>query len=83
VRHDSVLSHDDTMTNLEKRAMRLSTLLFPMLAVLAIGGLLHQATEGGMLNMKQSAYASDALTSKPLIDTQVPKMPATASFAMG
>jgi hypothetical protein len=83
VQHDSVLSHDDTMTNVEKRVVRLSTLLFPMLAELAIGGVLYRATGGGMLDMKQSAYASDALISKPLIDTRVPKMPATASFAMG
>jgi hypothetical protein len=57
--------------------------LFLVMLVLAIGSALYFATERGTLDMKQSAYAYDTVSSKPLIDTQVPKCVATATFAMG
>jgi len=33
--------------------------------------------------MKQNVFASQTVPSKPLIDTQLPKQMATATFAMG
>jgi hypothetical protein len=71
------------MMTLKKTALRISMLLFLIMLVLAIGSALYLATKRGTLDMKQSAFASDTATSKPLIDTQVPQQVATATFAMG
>jgi hypothetical protein len=54
-----------------------------MMLVAAIGNAIYPATEGWMPAMKQKVFASDAVPSKPLIDTQLPKQMATATFAMG
>jgi hypothetical protein len=58
-------------------------LLFLIMLVVAVGSVLYIATEEGTLDMKQGAFASDIVYSKPLIDTQVAKKVATATFAMG
>ncbi len=69
--------------NGEKTKQRISSLLFLIMLVVAVGSVLYIATERGTLDMKQGAFASDIVYSKPLIDTQVPKKLATATFAMG
>jgi hypothetical protein len=71
------------MMNVEKTKRRISMPLFLVMLVLAIGSVMYIATERGTLDMKQGAFASDIVYSKPLIDTQVPKKLATATFAMG
>jgi hypothetical protein len=73
----------ENMMHLKKTALRISMLLFLVMIVLATGGVLYLASERGSLDMKQSAFASDTVSSQPLIDTQVPKHIATATFAMG
>ena len=71
------------MMSLKKTALRISMLLFLIILILAIGSALYLATKRGILDMKQSAFASDTANSKPLIDTQVSQQVATATFAMG
>lgn len=71
------------MMNEEKTKRRIAMLLFLVILVVAVGSVLYIATERGALDMKQGAFASDIVYSKPLIDTQVPKKVATATFSMG
>lgn len=71
------------MMNVEKTKRRISMFLFLIMLVTAVGSVLYIATERGTLDMKQGAFASDIVYSKPLIDTQVPKKVSTATFAMG
>jgi hypothetical protein len=71
------------MMSVEKTKRRILLLLFLIMLVAAVGSVLYIATEGGTLDMKQGAFASDIVYSKPLIDTQVAKKVATATFAMG
>jgi len=61
--------------------MRISKILFPVMLIAAFGGILYCVVERGAFSMNQSNSA--LTTSKPLIDTQVPKEVATATFAMG
>ncbi len=71
------------MMSLKKNALRISMVLFLITFVLTLGSALYFSTERGTLDVKQSAFASDIVYSKPLIDTQVPKKVVTATFAMG
>jgi hypothetical protein len=68
--------------SLMKTALRISMILFLAALIFAIGGVLYLA-ERGTIDMKQGAFASDTANSIPLIDTQIPKQLATATFAMG
>ncbi len=61
--------------------MRISKILFPMMLIAAFGGVVYLVVERGAFSMCQSSSAF--ITSKPLIDTQVPKEVAVATFAMG
>jgi len=58
-------------------------LLLIAILVLVIGSAVYLVVGRGDLVMKQFAFASDTVPSMPLIDTQVPKQIATATFAMG
>jgi hypothetical protein len=71
------------MMSLNKATVRIASLLFPTMLILAVGSLLYLATGKGTPDMKQSAFASDSLTAKPLIDSRVPKKLDTATFALG
>jgi hypothetical protein len=73
----------ELMRVLGKTALRISILLFLVLIVLSIGSVLYLASERGQVDMKQSAFAANTVIARPLIDTQVPKQTATATFAMG
>jgi hypothetical protein len=53
-----------------------------MLFTVAFGSTLFPAIERGPA-MKLNVFASIAMPSKPLIDSQLPKVTATATFAMG
>jgi len=57
-------------------------LLLPVLAA-AIGSAPSIATERWIPAMKQNVFAPDTVPAKPLLDTQLPKQVATATFAMG
>jgi hypothetical protein len=70
------------MTPLKKTTSRNSKLLLLMVFVVAIGSVMYHA-ERWIPAMKQNIFASDTIPSKPLIDTQLPKQVATATFAMG
>jgi len=61
--------------------MRISKILFPVMLIATFGSVLYLVIEKGAFSMNQSD--SDLMDSKPLIDTQVPKGVATATFAMG
>ncbi len=71
------------MTSLKKTALRNTTLLLLVMLVVSIGSALYPATERWIPAMKQNVFAYDTMPSKPLIDTQLPKQTATATFAMG
>ncbi len=63
-------------------ALRNSKLLFLMVLVIAIGNVMYHA-EGWIPAMKRDVFASDTVSSRSLIDSQLPKQVATATFAMG
>jgi hypothetical protein len=71
------------MTALRRSALRISTLLLLTVLVKAIGSAPYTATERWIPAMTQNVFASDTAVAKPLIDTQLPKVVATATFAMG
>jgi hypothetical protein len=73
----------EQMRVLGKKALRISILFFLVLIVLSIGSVMYLASERGKADMKQSVFAANTVVAKPLIDTQVPKQTATATFAMG
>ncbi len=60
-----------------------NSLLLLMVLVVAIGSAIFPATERWIPAMKHNVFASDTVPSKPLIDTQLAKQVATATFAMG
>jgi hypothetical protein len=66
-----------------KTVVRFLAVLLLMAFVAAIGNALHPVTEGWIPAMKQNVFASQTVPSKPLIDTQLSKQVATATFAMG
>lgn len=63
--------------------MRIPKFLFPAILISVFGSVLYLVVERGALSMNQGVSASAVITSKPLIDSQVPKETATATFAMG
>ena len=73
----------EQMRVLGKTALRISIILLLVVIVLSIGSVMYLASERGKVDMKQSAFAANAMFAKPLIDTQVPKQTETATFAMG
>jgi hypothetical protein len=73
----------DKMTAMGKTTLRITKFLFLAMLVSAMGSVMYLAAERGAPGMRQNALASDNVSSKPLIDTQVPKQVATATFALG
>ena len=71
------------MTALRKSALRIPKLLLLTVLAAALGSASYTATERWIPAMKPNVFASDAVPAKPLIDTQLPKKVATATFAMG
>ena len=63
--------------------MRISKFLFPAILIAVLGCLLYLIVERGAFSMNQVVSTSALIASKPLIDSQVPKETATATFAMG
>jgi len=63
--------------------VRIPALLLLISLIVVIGNALYPATERWIPTMKQNVFASQTVPSKPLIDTQLPKQMATATFAMG
>jgi hypothetical protein len=72
---------NDTMIRL--KLVRLLKLLFPAMLITALGAVLYIAIERGAVPVNKSASASSSVSPKPLIDMQVSKETATATFAMG
>lgn len=70
------------MAPLKKTTSRNSEILLLMVLVVALGSTLYH-TERWIPAMNQNVFASDTVPSKPLIDAQLPKQAATATFAMG
>jgi len=67
---------------LGKTALRNPKSLLLVVLAMALGSVLYHA-ERLIPDMKRNVFASDTIPSKPLIDSQLPKQVATATFAMG
>jgi hypothetical protein len=62
---------------------RALSLLFLIPFAPAVGIAFSSAMERWIPGMKTNVFAADAIGSKPLLDREVPKRTATATFAMG
>jgi len=65
------------------KATFLRLLLFLIALGIAATSMLFPAAEGRIPAMKLNVFAADTVPGKPLIDTDVPKQLATATFALG